>query len=104
MFQRSAARARLEGYSPILATLITTVAFLYVMNAFGNLRLNGDAVTLLSSAISSAQGSGRVFHGHPTVYPPGYPFIVEVLLRLRIASSYTIVLVNCVLLSIGVTS
>ena len=104
MLQRSAAGAGLEGYCRILAILITLVALLYVMNAFGNLRLNTDAVTLLSSAISSTQGSGRVFHGHPTVSPPGYPFIVELQLMAGIASSYTIILFNCMLLLVGVAS
>ena len=85
-----------------LALLLLLLVLLYGLNAFGNLRLNNDAIALLSSAVSSAQGSGQVFRGHSTVFPPGYPFLVELQLRSGIASSYSLVLLNSVFLWVGV--
>jgi hypothetical protein len=98
------AGADIERYRYLLALFILLLASLYGLNVFGNLRLNTDAVTILSSALSDSRGSGRIFHGEPTVYPPGYPFIVELQLMAGISSSYTLVLFNWLLLLVGVAS
>ena len=99
-----AAGPELQGYRRIVAILILLIALLYGFNVFGNLRLNGDAITLLSSALSDSQGQGRIFHGEPTVYPPGYPFIVELQLMTGVASSYTLMLFGWIMLLVGVAS
>jgi hypothetical protein len=104
MLKRSLTGTELDGRLAILASVMLFVALLYAMNAFGTLRLNTDAVTLLSSAISQVEGGGRVFQGRPTVFPPGYAFLVELQLRAGIASSFTLILLNWLLLLIGVGS
>jgi hypothetical protein len=76
----------------------------YAANAFSVLRLNTDAVTILSSALSDFRGQGRLFHGQPTVFPPGYPSLVTLLLDLDIASTSALVAINLVLLCGGVAS
>jgi hypothetical protein len=104
VLKRSAIIFNLHEHPGILAVFVVLIALLYGMNAFGNLRLNTDVVALLSSAISRAQGIGQIFHGRPTVFPPGYPFIVELQLRMGIASSYSLILFNWMLLLVGIGS
>lgn len=88
-------------YLQALTGFIFVVAFIYLLNVFGTLRLNGDAIILLSAALSSMDGGGRLFHGQPILYPPGYPFMVELLLATGAASQVTLVLLNLVFLLIG---
>ena len=73
----------------------------YLIQAFSPLRINTDAYTLLSMAVSAYQGNGYLVDGHSAKLPIGYPFLVETLLHAGLASSMSLVLLNLVCLFAG---
>ncbi|MGO9985663.1 MAG: hypothetical protein ACLPIX_15830 [Rhodomicrobium sp.] len=97
---------------PRNATLMTSVAaFVFVtlaaslfINAFGTLRLNTDAITILGQTLSELDGQGRLFHGQQTVFPPGLPLLVKTLTLAGAASAFTLVLMNLSFLLAGVAA
>lgn len=80
------------------------VCFLYLVQLWTPLRLNGDAVVLLSVASSAADGHGFLDHGKPTHYPPGYPAMVVGLERVGAARPWGLVGLNALFLCIGFAS
>jgi len=85
-----------------LALGLGAVVFcIYVLQAASPLRLNGDAVALLSLARSVAEGGGLVYHGTPTHYPPGYPFLVAALDRAGWARSSVFIMLNIGFVALG---
>jgi len=87
---------------PYVATALIAVA--YLLQLASPLRLNADAIVLLSLGASIADGEGQVFHGSPTHFPPGYPYLIATLDRLQIARSGTLIAVNLLALSVGLIS
>jgi len=81
--------------------LLAILAFAFVLQIFTPLRLNTDAVTLLSMAESAAHGGAFLEDGERTVFPTGYPALLSVLLRLGLAHSWVIVSLNMVFLFLG---
>lgn len=73
----------------------------FLLQIFTPLRVNTDAVTLLSMADSAAHGGGFLEDGGRTVFPPGYPALLAVLLRLGWAHSWVIVGLNMLFLALG---
>lgn len=82
----------------ILLLLLTVC---YVLQVFTPLRLNNDAIVLLSMGKSAAQGGGFLNDGQKTLFPPGYPALLAVLLKARFAHPWVIVGLNMVFLSTG---
>ena len=80
--------------------LLLLLAFCYVLQVFSPLRLNNDAIVLLSIGESVAQGGG-FFENGQTLYPPGYPALLALLIRAGLAHSWAIVGMNVVFLSVG---
>jgi hypothetical protein len=70
-----------------------------VLQVFSPLRLNTDAVALLSIGDSAAHGGG--FYSEEGVFPPGYPALLAVLMNAGLGHSWTIVGMNLVFLSVG---
>ena len=68
------------------------------------LRLNGDAIELLSIASSAADGHGFLDHGQKTHYPPGYPAMVVCLDRVGEARPWSLVGLNALFLFVGFIS
>jgi len=81
--------------------LLTILAIGFLLQIFTPLRLNTDAVTLLSMADSAAHGGGFLDDGEKSVFPPGYPAMLAVLLRLGLAHPWVIVSLNMLFLSFG---
>ena len=81
--------------------LLTILAVAYLLQIVTPLRLNTDAVVLLSMAESAAHGDGFLDDGVKSVFPPGYPAMLAVLLRLGIAHPWVLVGLNMVFLSLG---
>ena len=65
------------------------------------LRLNTDASTLLSMGESAAHGGGFLDDGQKTVFPPGYPALLAILLTLDLAHPWVIVSLNLLFLAAG---
>jgi hypothetical protein len=81
--------------------LLLVLAFCFVLQVVSPLRLNTDAIVLLSMGESGAHGGGFLDDGRKTVFPPGYPALLALLLSLGLAHSWVIVGLNMVFLSIG---
>jgi hypothetical protein len=81
--------------------VLAILAFAFLLQIFTPLRLNTDAVTLLSMADSAAHGGAFLEDGGRTVFPTGYPALLSVLLRLGLAHSWVIVSLNMVFLFLG---
>lgn len=81
--------------------LLLLLAVCYVLQVFTPLRLNNDAIVLLSMGESAAQGAGFLNDGQKTLFPPGYPALLAVLLKAGFAHSWVIVGLNMVFLSTG---
>ena len=58
------------------------LVFGHSVQLMGPLRLNTDAVTVLSMALSNAEGHGFLEDGAPTVISNGYPWLLSHLLTL----------------------
>lgn len=85
----------------LLYTILIVLAVGYLAQLASPLRLHPDTVVLLSMADSAAHGGGFLYYGHPTVFPPAYPALVALLLKLHIAHPWVLVGVNFVYLFIG---
>ena len=81
--------------------LLTILAISFLLQIFTPLRLNTDAVTLLSMADSASHGNGFLEDGEKSVFPPGYPAMLLVLLKLRVAHPWVLVGLNMIFLSLG---
>ncbi len=85
----------------LLRCVLLVVCLLYLLQLWSPLRLNGDAIQLLSVASSAADGHGFRDHGQKTRYPPGYPAMIAILDRMREARPWTLVGLNAVFLFLG---
>jgi hypothetical protein len=79
--------------------LLLAIGFLLQLNS--PLRLNNDAIVLLSMGDSAAHNSGFLNRGQATVFPPGYPAILAFLLKTGFAHPWVIVGLNVIFLVIG---
>jgi hypothetical protein len=79
---------------PVIQLLLGAVCLIYLLQMYTPLRLNTDAVVLLSVAESVANGHGFLDNGAPTVHPPGYPAVAAALLWFGVASSQSLVFLN----------
>lgn len=82
--------------------VISLLVLVYLFQIFTSLRLNTDAITLLSAGQSAAQGHGFLEDGKPTVFPPAYPSLMAMLLRLGWAHPIVIVGLNFAFLGLSV--
>ena len=71
--------------------VIVILVAVYILQMVTPLRLSTDTVVLLTAADSAARGGGFLYHGNSTQYPPGYPMLIAVLMRLGIARVWVIV-------------
>jgi hypothetical protein len=81
--------------------VLFVLAVVYCLQVVTPLRLQFDSIILLSSAENAARGGGFLFHGQPTVFPPGYPALVALLMRLHIAYNWVMVGLNILFLFAG---
>ena len=81
--------------------LLALLAISFLLQIFTPLRLNTDAVTLLSMADSASHGNGFLDDGEKSVFPPGYPAMLVFLLKLGIAYPWVLVALNMVFLTLG---
>lgn len=81
--------------------LLLLLGVCFLLQVFSPLRLNTDAITLLSMGDSAAHGGGFLKDGQKTVFPPGYPALLAILLRLGFAHPWVIAGLNMVSLSVG---
>lgn len=81
--------------------LLLLLAICFVLQVFSPLRLNNDAITLLSMGESAAHGGGFLNDGQKTYLPSGYPALLAVLLKVGFAHPWVIVGLNMVFLSVG---
>src|SRR5690242_17716637 len=72
----------------ILLVVLTTS---FLLQVFSPLRLNNDAIVLLSMGESAAHGGGFSDGGLKAVFPPGYPALLAALLRVGLAHPWVIV-------------
>ena len=81
--------------------LLLLLAICYVLQIASPLRINPDALILLSMGDSAAHGSNILFGGPKTLFPPGYPLLLDILMRAGLAHSWTIITLNLIFLSVG---
>src|SRR5579862_5389355 len=81
--------------------VLLLLGIFFVLQVFTPLRLNTDAMVLLSMGESAAHGGGFLDDGQKTVFPPGYPALLAVLMNIGLAHSWAIVGLNVALLSVG---
>ena len=74
---------------------------IYGLNAFSTLRLNTDSIVLLSMGLSAAAGQGYVIDAHSALFPPGYPWMVNVLYVQGWAYPSSLMLLNLLWLCLG---
>lgn len=82
-------------------SLLVLLAICFLLQVFSPLRLNNDAITLLSMGESAAHGGGFLNDGQKTFLPSGYPALLAVLLKVGFAHPLVIVGLNMVFLSVG---
>jgi hypothetical protein len=80
------------------------LAVAYGLNLLSPLRLNTDALVLLSMALSAAAGHGYLVDAHSAVYPQGYPWMVSLLVAQGWASPASLMLLNLCWLGLGIFS
>ena len=78
--------------------LIITV---YVLQTMSPLRLVNDGIDYLLQASSAADGSGFLVHGKVSMRPPGYPFLIFILIKTGLGKPWAIVALNCLFLIAG---
>jgi len=93
--RRSAARLNVLK---IAGLALVAVYFLQVVTP---LRLHPDSIILLSIGETVAQGGGFLYHGHSTVFPPGYPALIAALIELHLDRVWVVVSVNVIFILIG---
>src|SRR5437899_7339924 len=81
--------------------IVFILASFYFLQAATPLRLHPDAVVLLSVAETVDHGGGYLYHGRTTVFPPGYPSLLALLIRLHLAHVWVIVSLNVLFVLIG---
>jgi hypothetical protein len=81
--------------------LVALLALGYLVQIATPLRLHADSIVLLSVAETAAHGGGFLYHGQTTVFPPGYPAIVSVLLRLDLPYVWALIGLNAAALFVG---
>lgn len=81
--------------------LLLLLAICYVLQVASPLRINSDAIILLSTGDSAAHGSNIFFGEQKTLFPPGYPLLLDILMRMGLAHSWAIIALNLVFLSVG---
>lgn len=85
----------------ILKAAIVTVFLIYLLQIFSPLRLVGDGIDYLLQASSAADGLGFSVHGHTSMRPAGYPFLIVGLIKAGIGKPWAIVALNCLCLAVG---
>lgn len=86
----------------LIPLLFALIAIAYLAQIASPLRLINDGVDYLSQASSALDGRGFVLHdGTRSMRPSGYPALLYGMGKLGIANSWTIVLLNCLLLALG---
>jgi hypothetical protein len=73
----------------------------YLLQMVSPLRLNGDAIVLLSLGDSAAAGRGFYYRGGPTQFPHGYPMLVAGLDAMHIGASWSYIGLNYLFLGAG---
>ena len=92
---------RKETSSSLPLALLLALLLSFALQAFSPLRLNTDATTFLSMAESASEGHGFLQNGARTVFPPGYPALLVVLLKLGLAHSWVIIILNVIFSGLG---
>ncbi len=72
-------RSGIFGWVP--GILVALLLALHLTQLFSPLRLNTDAVKLLSMAVSAFEGHGFLLNGKVPQLPSGYPFVVVCLMK-----------------------
>ena len=85
----------------IYVAIFALLAVCYLAQIFTPLRVNDDAVTLLSEAESVAHHNGFLSDGQVTLYPPAYPALLASLLRMGVAHAWVILTLNAGFLFLG---
>jgi hypothetical protein len=85
----------------ILQGFLAFLAICFAVQIFSPLRLDTDSVVLLSVADSVAHGGGFMDNGQKTVFSPGYPALLAVLIRTGLAHSWSFIGLNVILLAVG---
>jgi hypothetical protein len=86
------------AYGVVIVALIVANS----IQVFTPLRLHPDTVVLLSVADSVAHGGNYLFDGKETVFPPGYPTLVAMLIKLGLSYSWALIGLNLVFLCAGI--
>lgn len=84
--------------------VVVVLVGVYFLQLATPLRLHPDTVALLSVAETAAHGGRYLLHGHPTVFPPGYPALLAFLIKLNLAHVWVIIGINVVFLVVGLSA
>ena len=93
-------RSESRHTAPLFVFLLV-LAFGHSIQLVGPLRLNRDAITVLSMALSGAEGNGFLEDGAPAVISSGYPWLLSNLLRVGLVSSVNLVALNLFFVAVG---
>jgi hypothetical protein len=84
--------------------IILILLLVYFLQVASPLRLHPDTVYILTAAANAEQGHGFLYHGQPTMHPPGYLAMVALLIHLHLAHPWVLIAVNMVFLTFGLAA
>ena len=83
-------------------TVLLVVSYgIQLVQAFSPLRIDGDAIDYLTAAASAADGEKLVSLSRANMRPLGYPVMIAALDRMGIARPWSLVVLNCGWLLVG---
>lgn len=94
-------RASRDKLVTVQLGVILILASVYFLQAATPLRLHPDTVVFLLVAEAAERGGGFLYHGQPTVFPPGYPALLALLIRAHLAHVWVVVTLSVVFLALG---
>jgi hypothetical protein len=84
--------------------LLVILAAVYLIQVCTPLRLGADQVVLMAEGESVAQGTGFLDHGVKTPFPPGYPALLALLIKLGLARPWFLIAFNLACLALGLAA
>jgi hypothetical protein len=84
-----------------LIALLVICYTVQLLQAFSPLRIDGDGIDYLTAAASAADGEGLLSLSRANMRPLGYPVMIAALDRMGIARPWSLVVLNCGWLLVG---
>jgi len=84
--------------------IILVLLFIYFLQVATPLRLHPDTIYILTAAANAERGGGFLYHGQPTMHPPGYLAMAALLIHFHLAYAWALIGINMLFLTIGLAA